>query len=255
MKQQFNIAIDEKYAKKIKKNNINLSHFTETKVKELFDEKQDLSKFVRNTWSKEELQYLVEKYRFNSIKNIARYLKRTESAIKTKKKELGLIKTKNEKIVLKGKFHPSWKGGPVKTKCAYCKKIIEKEQWRVDTYTNNFCDKKCQGKYRSQYNVGENHPNYKGKYKTSDGYILLHLPRHPFCDKAGYVKEHRIVMEDFLGRYITKEEVVHHVNHIRDDNRIENLMLFPSNKAHSSFHAKENFNNFQYKNGSKQTFK
>jgi hypothetical protein len=42
-------------------------------------------------------------------------------------------------------------------------------------------------------------------------------------------------MERKLGRYLTKEEVVHHINGVRDDNRIENLWLFPNNKHHSSY--------------------
>ena len=251
MKKQFNIAIDKKYADKVKDKNLNLSHFTEVKVKELFDKKGDFSEFVKNTWSKEDLQYLVEKYKFRKLKDIASYLGRTESAVKSKKKELGLFKNKSERIILKGEFHPNWKGGKIKTNCAYCGKEIEKEKWRVDCYVNNFCNRKCQGKYMSKNRIGKNHPRYKGNFKTSDGYVFLYLPEHPFCDNKGYMKEHRIIMEDFLGRYLTKEEVVHHINHIRDDNRIENLMLFPTNKAHSKFHAKENFNNFQYRNGNK----
>ena len=47
-------------------------------------------------------------------------------------------------------------------------------------------------------------------------------------------------MEDYLGRHLTKEEVVHHINHIRNDNRIENLMLMPNQSAHYIEHMKGN---------------
>lgn len=77
------------------------------------------------------------------------------------------------------------------------------------------------------------------KKVRSDGYIGLFFPEHPNSTRDGYIMEHRFVMEKHLGRELKSEEVVHHINHDRKDNRIENLMLFPSESEHAKYHAKE----------------
>ena len=61
------------------------------------------------------------------------------------------------------------------------------------------------------------------------------VPDHPFATKNGYVLYHRIVMENEIGRILNEDEVVHHINNKRRDNRIENLKLMNStdhNKLH-----------------------
>jgi len=74
-------------------------------------------------------------------------------------------------------------------------------------------------------NKGEAHPRWKGGKKLNRGYLELLMPDHPQANCAGYVREHRLVMERHLGRSLKKNEVVHHINGIKTDNRIENLQL------------------------------
>lgn len=78
--------------------------------------------------------------------------------------------------------------------------------------------------------IGEKNPNFKGKVFSGNGYIEVYSPNHPFKNSHNCVFEHRLVMERILGRYLTKQEIVHHKNGIRDDNRPENLMLCVRNK-------------------------
>lgn len=61
--------------------------------------------------------------------------------------------------------------------------------------------------------------------KDDYGYIRVYMRDHPFATKHGYILEHRLIMEQYIGRYLFPWEHVHHRNKIRDDNRIENLQL------------------------------
>lgn len=69
---------------------------------------------------------------------------------------------------------------------------------------------------------------------TGKRYIRLWMPEHP-NNRRGYVAEHRLICEQQLGRYLTEREVVHHLNDNSEDNRPENLMVFPDNGSHIWF--------------------
>lgn len=67
--------------------------------------------------------------------------------------------------------------------------------------------------------------NWKGGRKLHEGYILMWAPGHPMSQKNGYVLEHRMIMSDHLGRLLTEFDIVHHLNGIGTDNRLENLEI------------------------------
>jgi hypothetical protein len=56
-------------------------------------------------------------------------------------------------------------------------------------------------------------------------YIVQYCPDHPNAT-GDWVYQHRLVMEDMLGRYLSTEESVHHINGVKHDNRPENLELW-----------------------------
>ena len=64
------------------------------------------------------------------------------------------------------------------------------------------------------------------------GYVLVYFPGHPNAMCDGTVFEHRLVMEEILGRYLTQGETVHHINRIRNDNSPTNLKLYDSRSEH-----------------------
>ena len=74
-----------------------------------------------------------------------------------------------------------------------------------------------------------------GKKTLKNGYIRIYFPDHPKSDKYGYILEHDLIMECNIGRWLNKDEIVHHINGIRNDNRIENLMLMTRGE-HSRLH-------------------
>lgn len=68
------------------------------------------------------------------------------------------------------------------------------------------------------------------------GYILVLKRGHPSADRDGYVPEHRLVMENKIGRYLNPKEVVHHKDGNRSNNKVGNLELMPSQSKHMSHH-------------------
>jgi len=99
-----------------------------------------------------------------------------------------------------------------------------------------YCSKKCLGIHITNRLTGHKPFNYKGGILKHKGYILILSKNHPFGDRDGYVYQHRLVMEEKIGRFLEKKEVVHHINGIRHDNRIQNLELKQSQADHMREH-------------------
>lgn len=97
-----------------------------------------------------------------------------------------------------------------------------------------YCSMTC----RNVAYQGAGNPKWRGgRTMGASGYVLVMAPNHPQADKHGYYEEHRLVMERHLGRVLKPTEVVHHFNHDKTDNRIENLELMESQAQHRRRHG------------------
>lgn len=76
--------------------------------------------------------------------------------------------------------------------------------------------------------------NWKGGRFKRFGYIFIYMSQHPFCDSNKYIREHRLVVERIIGRYLKPEEKVHHLAKT-DNNNPEKLMAFINHSAHKRF--------------------
>lgn len=122
-----------------------------------------------------------------------------------------------------GKNNPNWKGGIGKSYCDICSIRIKHKAKRCIKHVDK---------------NGANNPKWRGGTpKTYEGYVQIYSPHHPYKNNYGYVLEHRLVMEKEIGRYLERSEVVHHINSIRDDNRIDNLILFKNASEHRKHHV------------------
>ncbi len=136
-----------------------------------------------------------------------------------------------------------------------CKKCNEK--FEIQPYlfgVRKYCSRKCEfanrknrispmkGKKHTKEAIIKMQKAHMGCKKEftmdSRGYYRIYIPTHPFCRNNRYVRRSRLVMEKHLRRYLKPSEIVHHINGIRTDDRIENLYLCKDNIEHRKLHKK-----------------
>lgn len=88
-------------------------------------------------------------------------------------------------------------------------------------------------------NKGRSNGMWKGgkSYINHYGYRMIYMPNHPHSEKS-YIKEHILIAEQKIGRRLKQNEVVHHVNGVKTDNRPENLHV-TTNSAHGRIHGND----------------
>ena len=89
--------------------------------------------------------------------------------------------------------------------------------------------------------TGPNAPWWKGGRRIHKGYVVVLPPAGwpwpEMVPKSRYIREHRLVMAQHLGRPLDAAEVIHHENGDKTDNRIENLRLHRNHSEHMLEHS------------------
>jgi hypothetical protein len=95
------------------------------------------------------------------------------------------------------------------------------------------CRTKMTGDKNPAWKGGLTYFKRKGKYADQPiKYVRCPSAFLSMARKDGYVMEHRLLVAQALGRPLTREECVHHLNHDATDNHLANLILFRNNAEH-----------------------
>lgn len=109
----------------------------------------------------------------------------------------------------------------IQCKCEECGKTF----YSYPSSKRRYCSKKCTYDART----GEKSYMWKGGVNSNTPYIRVYVSSNK------YEPEHRLIMEKHLGRKLLPNEVVHHINGNKRDNRLENLKVL-NIASHSHYH-------------------
>lgn len=157
--------------------------------------------------------------------------KQQDSRIKTICKECQIEfkhyikKRKGEGVFCSNKCKYAY--GRSTVQCTNCGISVERLKSKLGRFKNNFCGSGCCKKYYS----GERHPMHKGGNINPDGYMRISV--------AGVsMLEHRYVVEQHIGRKLTSEEHVHHLDENKLNNDISNLKIVTNSEHQKVYHPR-----------------
>lgn len=148
--------------------------------------------------------------------------------------DISLVKIDEEGrpyIERKRKIHPFYikrEYGEIR-KCRECKIKFFAENRKIEVGGGKYCSNKCQTHL-------SNHPRWNGgRFKSK--YIYIDNPDN----SKPHGRLHRILMEQKLGRTLTYDECIHHVDGNKNNNDISNLTIM-TRSEHTRLHAQERRN-------------
>lgn len=149
-------------------------------------------------------------------------------------KEMTIKEISKELGVSVGKIYNTIKEYEIETR----PRITQRTKERISNSTKGrpsyWRGKKRNDEVREKISISKSNGIGK-KTISNNGYIRIYFPDHPKSDHWGRISEHDLIMECLIGRWLKDDEVVHHKNGIRTDNRKENLVLM-TRSEHTRLH-------------------
>lgn len=190
--------------------------------------------------NREELERLILSEQL-SYEEIGRRCGVTGAAIKRRAKRCGIDLPRRRKVSA-AEMEYLKRDKKTRLVCPICGNLFIKKR-----KGQKFCSSICSGAYRGNNTKGhkkakpiwdgvEKKNMWKiGKIVKNHEYLYARCPEHPFATSTGYVYLHRLIMENYLGRILRKDEVIHHKDLNGYNNKIENLLIL-SHSEHSRLH-------------------
>jgi DNA-binding CsgD family transcriptional regulator len=190
-------------------------------------------------WTEQEDGWLRENYGQISIRNLTTQLCRSYGAIRTRARKLGLLSRNSprkwlvtaidQKVVQELYLSQTLSSAEIAEQLQ-CSPFLVMGVLRRLGFLRTAGRTKHYTSLRRNRNGEIEHKVWETQY----GYLMI-AAYDEQTDRVRPIFRHRLVMEQHLGRKLEPNEVVHHINHNKQDNRIENLMIL-SRGEHTSLH-------------------
>lgn len=176
--------------------------------------------------------------KFDKYGRIRKYLNRQHSGRSTFKGKTFSLDSKQKISESKKRYYQThesyWTGKHISKEVI--QKQIQTRKLRYRQENHPFYGKHLSNEHRRKLSIAKT--KIERPIIIRNGYRYLFKPTHPNADCDGRVAEHVYLMTEHIGRSLAKNEHIHHLNHNRSDNRLENLKIL-TNSDHMQTHRLE----------------
>lgn len=125
-------------------------------------------------------------------------------------------------------------------RCSYCDNIVERTLASKNYKSCGCFQHKHDGCKSRNVNMEKNPRWNGGRNIDKDGYILIKDRNHNSCNSNGYVREHVLICENVLGRKLSKQNMIHHIDFNKSNNTNNNLVICENDEYHKLLHLRTN---------------